>query len=217
MHHTIKSYLTKALSLIIICAMLTVPFASAANARFISPDDMDPTLPGVGTNRYAYSSNDPINKSDPNGHIFGVDDVAAAIGFGLAALGAFFSGTTPANAPGSKDTPKSISDGRQIANMATGAAAGLKAGQLAGKVVGAYAKKKDKKEEAKAASVEGQAANVEENAVTENDANRIFGDKKVVEHKLSDFLKSFSDDKIKTMGQNAQLRYHQGVCIYFAY
>ncbi|WP_179298158.1 RHS repeat domain-containing protein [Mesorhizobium carmichaelinearum] len=36
--------------------------------RFISPDDWDPTLPGVGTNRYAYAQNDPVNKSDPNGH-----------------------------------------------------------------------------------------------------------------------------------------------------
>ncbi|MGK6317755.1 polymorphic toxin type 28 domain-containing protein, partial [Neorhizobium sp. DT-125] len=34
----------------------------------ISPDDWDPTLEGVGTNRYAYAQNDPINKSDPNGH-----------------------------------------------------------------------------------------------------------------------------------------------------
>ncbi|MCO5153625.1 MULTISPECIES: RHS repeat-associated core domain-containing protein [unclassified Shinella] len=33
--------------------------------RFISPDDWDPTIEGVGTNRYAYSGNDPINKSDP--------------------------------------------------------------------------------------------------------------------------------------------------------
>ncbi|MER9728183.1 RHS repeat-associated core domain-containing protein [Mesorhizobium sp. M0217] len=39
--------------------------------RFISPDDWDPTLPGVGTNRYAYARNDPVNKSDPNGHMFG--------------------------------------------------------------------------------------------------------------------------------------------------
>jgi len=36
--------------------------------RFLSPDDFDPTLPGVGTNRYAYAGNDPINRSDPNGH-----------------------------------------------------------------------------------------------------------------------------------------------------
>ncbi|MEL6201810.1 MAG: RHS repeat-associated core domain-containing protein [Pseudomonadota bacterium] len=36
--------------------------------RFISPDDWDPTIEGVGTNRYAYSANDPVNKSDPNGH-----------------------------------------------------------------------------------------------------------------------------------------------------
>jgi hypothetical protein len=37
--------------------------------RFISPDSMDPTIPGVGTNRYAYAQNDPVNKSDPNGHL----------------------------------------------------------------------------------------------------------------------------------------------------
>ena len=36
--------------------------------RFISPDTYDPTQPGVGTNRYAYAQNDPINRSDPNGH-----------------------------------------------------------------------------------------------------------------------------------------------------
>ena len=37
--------------------------------RFVSPDSWDPTLPGVGTNRYAYAGNDPINNSDPNGHM----------------------------------------------------------------------------------------------------------------------------------------------------
>jgi RHS repeat-associated protein len=36
--------------------------------RFISPDDWDPTLAGVGTNRYAYAGNDPVNKADANGH-----------------------------------------------------------------------------------------------------------------------------------------------------
>ena len=36
--------------------------------RFISPDDWDPTILGVGTNRYAYAFNDPVNKSDPSGH-----------------------------------------------------------------------------------------------------------------------------------------------------
>ena len=50
--------------------------------RFLSPDTWDPTLPGVGTNRYAYAQNDPINKSDPNGHASGLDDLAAA-GLGL--------------------------------------------------------------------------------------------------------------------------------------
>jgi RHS repeat-associated protein len=36
--------------------------------RFLSPDWWDPTDPSVGTNRYAYSANDPINTSDPGGH-----------------------------------------------------------------------------------------------------------------------------------------------------
>lgn len=36
--------------------------------RFISPDDWDPILPGVSTNRYAYAQNDPVNKADNNGH-----------------------------------------------------------------------------------------------------------------------------------------------------
>ncbi len=38
--------------------------------RFISPDDWDPLKPGVGTNRYAYADNDPVNKADANGHTF---------------------------------------------------------------------------------------------------------------------------------------------------
>jgi hypothetical protein len=38
--------------------------------RFLSADTLDPNKPGVGTNRYAYADNDPINKADPNGHGF---------------------------------------------------------------------------------------------------------------------------------------------------
>jgi RHS repeat-associated protein len=36
--------------------------------RFLSPDWWDPTDPGVGSNRYAYALNDPINGADPSGH-----------------------------------------------------------------------------------------------------------------------------------------------------
>ncbi len=56
------------LSLLLVSSMIFVSFGSVANARFISPDTWDPTAPGVGTNRYAYSENDPVNKSDPSGH-----------------------------------------------------------------------------------------------------------------------------------------------------
>jgi RHS repeat-associated protein len=36
--------------------------------RFIQPDWLDPNQPGVGTNRYAYSFNDPVNLRDPGGN-----------------------------------------------------------------------------------------------------------------------------------------------------
>jgi RHS repeat-associated protein len=45
-------------------------------SRFISPDWWESNKPGVGMNRYAYADNDPVNKSDENGHIWNV--VAAA-------------------------------------------------------------------------------------------------------------------------------------------
>jgi len=36
--------------------------------RFLQPDWWEVRQPGVGTNRYAYSFNDPVNLSDRNGH-----------------------------------------------------------------------------------------------------------------------------------------------------
>lgn len=47
---------------------LNARYYDPAIGRFLSPDWWDPQKEGVGTNRYAYSDNDPINKSDPNGH-----------------------------------------------------------------------------------------------------------------------------------------------------
>ncbi|WP_164755338.1 RHS repeat-associated core domain-containing protein [Mesorhizobium sp. M7A.F.Ca.US.014.04.1.1] len=48
--------------------------------RFISPDDWDPTKQGVGTNRYVYAQNDPVNKADNNGHSArSADDSAAGL------------------------------------------------------------------------------------------------------------------------------------------
>jgi|GEM_PF-2336106 len=73
MRSLVRPFLARILSLLLICSILAAPFGSTANARFISPDDWDPTKEGVGTNRYAYAQNDPVNKSDPNGHSISPD------------------------------------------------------------------------------------------------------------------------------------------------
>mgnify|MGYP000586062714 CR=1 FL=1 len=51
---------------------LNARYMNPVTGRFISPDDWDPTMAGVGANRYAYAQNDPVNKSDPNGHSSGI-------------------------------------------------------------------------------------------------------------------------------------------------
>jgi hypothetical protein len=43
-------------------------FASQASAMWIQADWLDPSDSRVGTNRYAYSFNDPVNNSDPGGN-----------------------------------------------------------------------------------------------------------------------------------------------------
>lgn len=37
---------------------------------FVQPDWFEVTRPGVGTNRYVYSANDPVNLSDPGGNSY---------------------------------------------------------------------------------------------------------------------------------------------------
>jgi hypothetical protein len=56
---------------LVVTAMMLVMMQLASpqvQARFLTPDTWDPILEGVDINRYAYGNNDPVNKSDPNGH-----------------------------------------------------------------------------------------------------------------------------------------------------
>jgi len=64
---------------------LNARYYDPALGRFIQPDWWEVRQPGVGTNRYAYSMNDPINLSDRNGH-----QVQASLGCGTAAPACFF-------------------------------------------------------------------------------------------------------------------------------
>ncbi len=50
---------------------------------FTQGDWWDPTEPGVGTNRYMYSFGDPVNLSDRNGHVAGIDDLAFGLALGV--------------------------------------------------------------------------------------------------------------------------------------
>ncbi len=65
---------------------------------FIQPDWFEVTKAGVGTNRHAYSGNDPVNISDPNGN--------CPLCIIPAIIGAYLASVEPANAPiGSDGNP----------------------------------------------------------------------------------------------------------------
>jgi hypothetical protein len=105
---------------------------------------MDPTIPGVGTNRYAYADNDPINKSDPNGHAWG-----AVVGFVAGLLSSLFGGTKESNAPGENDKIANTSDAQQMLGMAVGAAGGTVGGKAAGEIAESlFSKKKENQQQA---------------------------------------------------------------------
>jgi RHS repeat-associated protein len=65
---TAKSYINERFDAETGLMYLHARYYDPEGARFLSPDTWDPTLPGVDINRYAYAGNDPINRSDPNGH-----------------------------------------------------------------------------------------------------------------------------------------------------
>jgi RHS repeat-associated protein len=75
---------------------LNARYYDPALGMFLQPDWWEVTKAGVGTNRYSYSFNDPVNLSDANGNI-----VPAIVGF--IAVVSYFSSTGPANAPGPGD------------------------------------------------------------------------------------------------------------------
>ncbi len=63
----------------ILLTALLATLASQASAMFIQPDWFDPTMEGVGTNRYAYSFNDPVNRLDPGGNQSLVDPIPGPV------------------------------------------------------------------------------------------------------------------------------------------
>ncbi len=65
---------------------LNARFYDPAIGRFVSPDWWDPNKEGVGTCRYCYASNDPVNKSDPNGHDI-ITSPMVELGLAIATIG----------------------------------------------------------------------------------------------------------------------------------
>ena len=59
---------------------------------FIQPDWFEVTEAGVGTNRYSYAFNDPINLTDPNGNACVPCVAVAIVAFGLGVPAADISG-----------------------------------------------------------------------------------------------------------------------------
>ena len=100
--------------------------------RFLSPDSLDPTLPGVGTNRYAYALNDPINKRDPTGFISDEDhpsqqeNAPSATPAGYDPVGSYESyRDDPAQSPGYDANPSGPSGELNTGNPEPAASSGL--------------------------------------------------------------------------------------------
>ncbi|WP_152612674.1 hypothetical protein [Leisingera sp. ANG-M7] len=72
----------RTLKTLLLTAFLAV-FATQSAAMFIQPDWFDVRKEGVGTNRYSYSLNDPVNRSDPTGNL------APAVGIVAGIIGLF--------------------------------------------------------------------------------------------------------------------------------
>ncbi len=90
---------------------------------FLQPDWFEVTVPSVGTNRYSYSLNDPVNMSDPGGNCPYCIYVAIAFLLGTS--------TDPANAPGPGDQILPADGGGRMVV----AAAAMAAGSIGGPVV----------------------------------------------------------------------------------
>ena len=90
---------------------------------FLQPDWFEVTVPSVGTNRYSYSLNDPVNMSDPGGNCPVCIVVAVAYLLGIS--------TDPANAPGPGDQILPADGGGRMVV----AAAAMAASSIGGPVV----------------------------------------------------------------------------------
>ena len=81
--------------------------------RFLTADTWDPMLPGVDFNRYAYAGNDPVNRSDPSGHIAPL--VVAGMAWAAAELGLTaydgYDAYQTVNDPNATDADKAIAVG----------------------------------------------------------------------------------------------------------
>jgi hypothetical protein len=101
------TFLMRSLTAFLIAVVLSLSAGPIAQARFISPDTYDPTMPGVGTNRYAYAQNDPVNKSDPNGHNAITDAISSFVSAVVSAISSLFRGANGGGG-GSPATPPVI-------------------------------------------------------------------------------------------------------------
>ena len=104
-------------------------------ALFIQPDWFEVTEFGVGTNRYAYSLNDPVNLSDPNGNCAGLC-IAAAVA--VAAIKAYNAVETIADVT---DTVQGVATGQitvkdAAISVAKDVAIGVTIGKTTNTVIG---------------------------------------------------------------------------------
>ncbi|MGN8119606.1 RHS repeat-associated core domain-containing protein, partial [Labrys sp. 22185] len=98
-------------------------------ARFVSPDWWDPTQEGVGTNRYAYADNNPINVKDPSGHSVYLPSCDGSCQNAVDRDGMLIAGALTFIGEGLEGMGPLAPEGRALKNIAAGMEEGIAAGR----------------------------------------------------------------------------------------
>ena len=170
-------------------------------AMFLQPDWWEVTEPGVGTNRYGYARNDPVNFRDSGGNCFW--DVCVGEGAFLSVLGAFLASVFAA------DTAIDISNGGNLGDSPLGNPLGVATATVLGTGSAVLNTESDDQNsdgnglisdgsttaQTAGGGCEPEDCEDEPSSLNESDIEHIFGRNNIKRHNLEELLDAFGGDQ----------------------